>query len=98
MARRSWRTPHWRSTRPARAWSCCQTCAAFTAIYGEADAGIPPNVIQQFDAALDATGVEHETYTYANAPHSFFDRQQEQFAEASADAWERVKAFIAKHT
>jgi dienelactone hydrolase len=28
------------------------------------------------------------------APHSFFDRRQEQFAEASEDAWQRVLAFI----
>ena len=32
--------------------------AAVLAIYGEADQGIPPEAIQQFDAALDAAGVE----------------------------------------
>ncbi len=31
------------------------------------------------------------------APHSFFDRKQEEFAEASADAWERVLAFIERY-
>ncbi|HZO25348.1 MAG TPA: dienelactone hydrolase family protein, partial [Chloroflexota bacterium] len=84
--------------RPRPIDSAAQYKAAVLAIYGEADQGIPPDAIQQFDAALDAAGVEHETHSYANAPHSFFDRQQEQFAEASADSWERVKAFIAKHT
>ncbi len=31
---------------------------------------------------------------YDGAPHSFFDRKQEEFADASADAWSRVLAFI----
>ena len=28
------------------------------------------------------------------APHSFFDRKAEEFADASADAWERVLGFV----
>jgi len=47
-----------------------------------------------FERALAAAGVEHELVTYEGAPHSFFDRKQEQFADASADAWERVLRFI----
>ena len=39
-------------------------------------------------------GVEHEVVTYDGAPHSFFDRKQEEFADASADAWRRVLAFF----
>jgi carboxymethylenebutenolidase len=35
--------------------------------------------------------------TYPSAPHSFFDRKQEQFADASEDAWRRVLAFIERH-
>jgi carboxymethylenebutenolidase len=50
-----------------------------------------------FDAALTAAGVEHEVVTYDGAPHSFFDRKQSEFAEASDDAWRRVLAFVAKH-
>jgi carboxymethylenebutenolidase len=33
--------------------------------------------------------------TYEGAPHSFFDRKQEQFQTASDDAWSKVLAFIA---
>ncbi len=51
-----------------------------------------------FDAALTAAGVEHEVVTYAGAPHSFFDRKHEEYAEASEDAWERVLAFIERAT
>jgi carboxymethylenebutenolidase len=47
-----------------------------------------------FEKALSEAGVEHELVTYDGAPHSFFDRKQEEFADASADAWERVLRFI----
>jgi carboxymethylenebutenolidase len=50
-----------------------------------------------FDRALTDAGVEHELVTYDGAPHSFFDRKQEDFAQASEDAWNRVLAFIEKH-
>jgi carboxymethylenebutenolidase len=47
-----------------------------------------------FDEALTAAGVQHEIVTYEGAPHSFFDRKQEEFADASEDAWNRVLAFV----
>jgi carboxymethylenebutenolidase len=50
-----------------------------------------------FDEALEAAGVEHEVVTYDGAPHSFFDRKQEEFADASEDAWRRAIEFIEKH-
>ena len=50
-----------------------------------------------FDEALTAAGVEHEIVTYPGAPHSFFDRKYEEFADASADAWTRVVAFLERH-
>jgi len=51
----------------------------------------------QFAEALRLAGVEHEVITYDGAPHSFFDRKQEQFADASADAWRRLTEFIERH-
>jgi carboxymethylenebutenolidase len=51
-----------------------------------------------FDQALTAAGVEHEVVTFDGAPHSFFDRKQEQFAAASDDAWRRVLDFIESHS
>ena len=50
-----------------------------------------------FDYFGRTAGVEHEIVTYDGAPHSFFDRKQEQFAEASEDAWRRVLAFVERH-
>ena len=67
-------------------------------IFGGADEGIPPSAIQEWDAALSRAGVEHESVTYDGAPHSFFDRRQEEFADASADAWRRVRDIVARHT
>ena len=41
--------------------------------------------------------MEHDVVTYDGAPHSFFDRRQEDFAAASEDAWSRVLAFVDRH-
>jgi carboxymethylenebutenolidase len=73
------------------------TCAIL-GLMGGADQGIPQEAVDEFDAALTAAGVEHELVVYAGAPHSFFDRKYQEFAEASADAWERVLGFISAHS
>jgi carboxymethylenebutenolidase len=51
-----------------------------------------------FERALKRHGVEHEVVTYDGAPHSFFDRKQEEFADASDDAWRRTLAFVESHS
>src|SRR3954447_15291788 len=61
------------------------------------DANISAEVNAQFDRALDDMGVEHDVVTYDGAPHSFFDRKQEEFQDASDDAWRRTLAFIERH-
>ena len=65
---------------------------------GGADAGIPVDQVHEFEQALAAAAVEHEIVIYDGAPHSFFDRKQEEFADASADAWSRVLAFIERYS
>jgi carboxymethylenebutenolidase len=64
-------------------------------IFGGADPGIPQSAIDDFDAACKKAGVRHSLTVYPGAPHSFFDRKQEEFADASADAWRRVREFVA---
>jgi carboxymethylenebutenolidase len=64
-------------------------------LFGGADQGITADQIDEFSRRLDQAGVEHDFHVYPGAPHSFFDRKQEEFAEASADAWRRVLAFLA---
>jgi carboxymethylenebutenolidase len=71
---------------------------AVLGIFGGADQGISADAVETFEAALSAAGVPNEIVTYPGAPHSFFDRKQEDFAQASADAWERVLEFIRANT
>jgi carboxymethylenebutenolidase len=66
------------------------------ALYGGADPLIPAEDIEAFDEALSNSGVAHQIEVYPGAPHSFFDRGQEEFATASADAWERVLDYLAR--
>jgi carboxymethylenebutenolidase len=66
-------------------------------LFGGADQAIPAGQIEQFDARLDAAGVEHEIHTYPGAPHSFFDRRYEEHAEACEDAWRRMLGFLDAH-
>jgi carboxymethylenebutenolidase len=83
------------SPGPAQQASALQ--APILALMGGADQAIPPDEVDAFDQALSAAGVEHEVVTYDGAPHSFFDRRQEQYAEASDDAWRRVLGFIERY-
>ena len=61
-------------------------------------AASPPEAVETFEDALAATGVPHEVVTYPGAPHSFFDRKADDFADTSTDAWERVLAFVRANT
>jgi carboxymethylenebutenolidase len=67
------------------------------ALMGGADPAIPAEDIATLEAAFADAGLEYDVVTYEGAPHSFFDRKQEEFAEASEDAWTRTLAFIARH-
>jgi carboxymethylenebutenolidase len=57
------------------------------------DKNITAEMVAEFGTRLR---VPHEIHTYPGAPHSFFDRRQDDFAEASADAWERILGFMGK--
>jgi|SRR5215216_4731747 len=72
--------------------------APILALMGGDDPGIPLEDVDAFKQALEDAGVEHEVVVYDGAPHSFFDRRHEEFAEASADAWERTLDFIERHS
>jgi carboxymethylenebutenolidase len=66
-------------------------------LFGGADPGITADAIEAFEQALTAGGVEHRIVVAEGAPHSYFDRKFEEFAEASAQAWDEVLAFIRSH-
>src|SRR5207247_6349590 len=83
--------------RPARVERIADIAAPILALMGGADASIPREDVERFDRALSDAGVEHEVHVYDGAPHSFFDRKHDEFANASEDAWNRVLAFIERH-
>lgn len=66
-------------------------------LMGGNDPGIPESEVAPFRAALADAGIGGEIISYPGAPHSFFDRAYEQFADESANAWRRVLAFIERH-
>jgi carboxymethylenebutenolidase len=72
--------------------------APILALQAGDDAGITAEDNATFERVLTDAGIEHEIVTYDGAPHSFFDRKQEAFAEASDDAWRRTLAFIDSHS
>jgi carboxymethylenebutenolidase len=84
--------------RPARVERVADIAAPILALMGGADAAIPREDVEAFDRALTEAGVEHEVEIYDGAPHSFFDRKQEEFAAASEDAWSRTLAFIDRYS
>src|SRR6478736_4119764 len=59
------------------------------ALQAGADANITAEDNAAFDEALTEAGVEHEIVEYEGAPHSFFDRKQQEFQADSDDAWRR---------
>lgn len=67
-------------------------------LFGGADQGIPSDAVTAFDVALDGAAVDHEIVSYPNAPHGFFDKKFDEFAEESADSWSHVLQFVARLT
>jgi carboxymethylenebutenolidase len=86
-----------RDGSPGPAQRATELEAPILALMGGADQGIPVEDAHAFDAALQEAGVLHEVVVYEGAPHSFFDRKYEEHADASADAWRRVVAFVERH-
>jgi carboxymethylenebutenolidase len=81
---------------PAIDWAAQIQCPVL-GLFGGADQGIPQADVDRFEHKLEEAGIRHEIVVYPGAPHSFFDRKANEFATASADAWNRVQGFIAGH-
>jgi carboxymethylenebutenolidase len=88
----------WADGSPGPTQRAGEIGAPILGLMGGADPAIPPEDVAEFEQALTQANVEHELVTYPGAPHSFFDRRYEDFAEASEDAWGRVLEFIARHS
>jgi carboxymethylenebutenolidase len=89
-----WPVGTFRNDMPAPADLAATFGSRVLALFGGADTGIPAADVTAFEAALAAAAVDHRVVTYPGAPHSFFDRKAEAFAEASAAAWMEVRAFL----
>jgi carboxymethylenebutenolidase len=86
-----------RDGKPGPAQAAGRMEAPILALQGGADQNITAEDNEAFEQALTDAGVEHELVVYEGAPHSFFDRKQEEFAAASDDAWQRTLDFIERH-
>jgi carboxymethylenebutenolidase len=67
-------------------------------LFGGADQGIPAEAVEDFGRTLDEAGVPNEMVVYPGAPHSFFDRSFEEFAEDCDDAWHRILRFVGRES
>jgi carboxymethylenebutenolidase len=87
-----------RDGTPGPAQRAREIDAPILALQAGADQNITAEHNAAFEEALKAAGAEYELITYDGAPHSFFDRKQEEFADASDDAWRRTLEFLDRHT
>jgi carboxymethylenebutenolidase len=71
--------------------------APILALQGGADQAISHEDNVELELALTEAGKEFELIEYEGAPHSFFDRKQEEFQDASDDAWRRTLDFIERN-
>jgi carboxymethylenebutenolidase len=86
-----------RDGAPGPAQRASEIDAPILALQAGADQNITAEDNAAFKQALEDAGVEYELVTYDGAPHSFFDRKQEEFASASDDAWRRTLEFIERY-
>jgi carboxymethylenebutenolidase len=87
-----------RAGMPAPADVASDVRSPVLGLFGGADPSIPADSVAAFDDALEKAGVEHRFVVYPEAPHSFFDRKADEFADASRQAWEEMLTFIRRHT
>jgi carboxymethylenebutenolidase len=65
--------------------------------FGDQDASIPPEQVDEIAAALTQAGVNHHIWRYP-ADHGFFCDQRSNFqAEAATDAWQHVLELFQDH-
>lgn len=68
------------------------------AFFGDQDAFIPIEQVRTLEAAAAGFGKSVEVVVYPGAPHGFFCNDRDSYrAEAAADAWQRLTAFLAVH-
>jgi carboxymethylenebutenolidase len=67
-------------------------------LFGDDDASIPVEDVEQLRAALDGASVDHEVVRYPGADHGFHCDQRPSFhPDAAADGWQRTLDWFASH-
>ncbi|TVR56680.1 MAG: dienelactone hydrolase family protein [Gemmatimonadales bacterium] len=67
--------------------------------FAREDQGPSPEQVEAFRQALDAAGVEHDLHIYDEVNHGFWlhvDQDPEVRSAPALDAWERLKAYLAR--
>jgi carboxymethylenebutenolidase len=84
--------------RPARfLGNAARVDAPLLILQGGADQAISHEDNLELEQALQEHDKQYELIEYDGAPHSFFDRKQAEFKEASDDSWRRVLEFITRY-
>ena len=66
-------------------------------VFGSTDQSIPVDTVNQFEAALDASGVTNEIYIYEGVGHAFANPSGDNYApKETADAWDKTLAFLSR--
>jgi carboxymethylenebutenolidase len=79
--------------QPARVGEAASRAAKPTVmVIAGADSATPVEDQRALAATMRAAGAEVDDVVYDGAPHSFFDRASEEWAEACDDAWRHVLA------
>lgn len=64
-------------------------------IFAELDQGIPPQLVNEFEAALNDLEIPNDIYIYPDVNHAFANPSGERYApEASMDAWQKTIEFL----
>ncbi len=64
-------------------------------IFGAEDDGIPPKTVNEFESALNKTGVSNSIHIYDGAGHAFANPSGSRYVkEAAEDAWQKTLNFL----
>lgn len=75
-----------------------QLRAPVLGLFGEEDRGITPESVRAFESALQKLGKSVEVHLYPGAGHAFANSTRPSYRqEAAQDAWEKTRAFLARH-
>lgn len=67
-------------------------------IFGEKDQSISVDSVNQFEKALNETGITNEIYIYPNVGHAFANPSNENYAPSeTADAWKKTLNFLDRY-